>query len=142
MYNDMYNTFDNVCLQYDYPISFNCRNKDYLRPNNCFRGSWSYGDSVELSFNLREFDSDDEDYFENSIVRIVFYNFRMEPVYEQSHDSYELAETDFRKLIIDIDCETSKDIFLKGTYFFSVQLINGNKIFTVSPPTDNIVDVI
>lgn len=142
MYNDMYNTFDNVYLQYDYPISFKCRNKDYLRPNNEYRGSWVYGDSVQLSFNFKEFDFDDEDYFDNCNIKITFYNFRMEPIYEQLHNSYELSKDDFRKLLIDIDANTSKDIFLKGVYFFGIQLFKDDKVYTISPPTDNIINVI
>ena len=66
----------------------------------------------------------------------------MEPIYEQLHDSYELSKDDFRKLLIDINANTSKDIFLKGVYFFGIQLFKDDKVYTISPPTDNIINVI
>ena len=50
----MYNTFDTVCLCYNYPISFEKRNRDYLRYNKNFKGFWNYGDTIELSFNLKK----------------------------------------------------------------------------------------
>lgn len=78
MYTDMYNTFDTTCLCYNYPISFEKRNRDYLSYTKDFKGSWNYGDNIELSFNLEEFDYDEEDYFLDKKLKIIFFNFRME----------------------------------------------------------------
>ena len=74
----MYNTFDTVCLCYNYPIKFEKRNRDYLRYNKNFKGFWNYGDTIELSFNLKKVDCDEEDYFLDKKLKITFFNFRME----------------------------------------------------------------
>ena len=142
MYNDMYNTFNNVCLQYNYPISFKYGNKDYLRPNNEFRDSWVYGDTIQLNFNFKKSNFDDKNYLDDSTIKVTFYNFRMEPIYEQIYESHEILKKDSRKLSINIDCNTSKEIFLKGTYFFSIQFLKDDKVYTITPPINNIVTVL
>lgn len=142
MQTDMYNTFDTVCLCYNYPISFEKRNRDYLRYNKNFKGFWNYGDTIELSFNLKKVDCDEEDYFLDKKLKITFFNFRMEQVYELIPDQFDVVEDDYRKLIINLNSEISKTIFKRGTYFFSVQVVSNDYVYTISPATDNIIDVI
>lgn len=119
MYNDMYDTFDNAELEYNYPIDFIKRNKRYLLPKRSSSFTWNYGDTVDLVFLLAKRDIEiDEDYLEGKQIVIEFYNFRRELIYERTFvENANEIDLENKVIVVPLSVDVSKNIFKKGSYF-------------------------
>ena len=129
MYNDMYETYSDICLNYEYPISFECRNRTYLYLNDPVKVKWYFGDEVPLKFNILDRDDTDEEtvpeYLQNKIINIKFYNFRKELIYEtEFHDTDIQYDEENYYVELVIDTPTSEEIFKRGIYYCGAKLID------------------
>ena len=127
MYEDMYKDYSCETFHYHYPISFECRNRDYLQLVNPIKVCWVYGDTIPLKFNLLDRYPDDEEdipeYFENKTGKVTFYNFRLEEIYSWEFDSSAIQFDDKNYYVqLDIDSQTSLEIFRRGIYYCGMVL--------------------
>lgn len=116
-HNDLYNVFDSEQFDYYYPITWEKRNKEYLEMSEKSSATWNYQDTVRFSINLRECNEDivNNDFLDNSDIVVTFYNFRYESIYSQTYSTNDLDSEEYT-IILDIDRETSSNIFTKGIY--------------------------
>ena len=154
--NDMYKTFKDENIIYDYTFSFERQNKDYLVNYNNAKFGWDYGNTVSVVFKFVE----PEDYDPNlvsskyppeiiiptpedgisGIFKVRFFNFRFEEIFEHEFvpniDSEESSE-----LTVNIDEETSKTVFKKGIYYCSVENVHIDHSKTLLAPENCILYV-
>lgn len=116
MYNDMYRDFSDQSFEYNYPITFEKRNKEYLQPQYTPFKEWCYGDDVTLTFTLKTGEVP-----EGARVLITFFNFRYEIV--KALDLIDWAQT----ITVNIDSKTSKEVFKRGNYYCMLQIISGTE---------------
>lgn len=127
MYNDMYETFSDRVFEYSYPFSFELRNQPYLEMIDKAEDSWAYGSQVDLSINV------DIQLEDNQYIRLIFYNFRYEPIFDVNIHSCENGMLNYT-----IQQEDSEKIFLPNIYFYSLELYeNEEKISTIREANSN-----
>lgn len=135
--NDMYNTFQNEEFEYDYPISFELRNKDYLEMNNVNNIEWNYGDTASIIFHV--IDNDEDIDLSNSEIKVQFKNFRYEVVYEEVFHENDINQEE-TTITVNINEETSKNIFLRGNYTCSMILTDqSGDVTTILQPENCII---
>lgn len=160
--NDLYQTFGNKELKYNYVYAFDQRNKDYLKPLNEAKYRWSYGNPVSLVFIfedlLNTFDNVDVDDFHwnassNPSTTIAIpvantvWNKASEDVSEDITFEFTFYNFRFEEVFktevsladgtaVNIDEDTSASTFIKGIYYCKVvATLDGDK-FTVVRPED------
>jgi len=109
MYKDMYNTYDNEHIPYNYPHSFQEDKKfDYL---NGIEPTYTldYGDTITLPFKVC-------DMYRDYTFDIIIYNFRYEPI--KTITTY---MDDCGVVYLPINVELSEDVLKKGIYFIQIQ---------------------
>lgn len=131
----MKNNIIQKCFISDLPLSFNI-NKLPEPPKNIIKkhgsGFWVYGDSVSLKIillnnnfdkngNFIEFVSDDFKKFENKEIIVTIYDFHFDVVLTKSLFYEDIIVKD-ACIYLDIDSETSKELFPKGVYYLGVIL--------------------
>lgn len=125
MYNNMYDTFDGCKFSYYTPCTFDHRTRDYLLSRYTPKAVWDYDDTLSIVFNLIECPEIDDNILESldgKYVRVNFYNFR----YEQLPFEYEAEAKE--TFTVEVDYETSKKYFDRGTYACSVKLITYEEV--------------
>lgn len=132
--NDMYRTFANDRVRYNSVFTFKKQNKDYLVPFNRANFVWNCDNSVVLTFNILDPDSELADLPQYTTAHIVFYNFRFEDIYEMEQ-SWE------NPVVVELDKETSS-LFKKGIYYCSIMLNYDEESITVIPSENCIIEVI
>ena len=123
-YNDMYNNYHCCTIPYDYPYSFEERNKIYLQCKQIPYWIWNEFDTTSISFDIKkllkhcccypEIEFDDIDPEKNKF-HFTFYNFRYEMLFEVDK---EITET----VSIEITKDISEQYFPSGIYFCSLVL--------------------
>lgn len=123
-YNDMYNNYHCCTIPYDYPYSFEERNKIYLQCKQIPYWIWNEFDTTSISFDMKkllkhcccypEIEFDDIDPEKNKF-HFTFYNFRYEMLFEVDK---EITET----VSIEITKDISEQYFPSGIYFCSLVL--------------------
>lgn len=116
--NDMYNTYSNEKFCYFYPISFSNQNREYLLSKCPIAASWFFGDTPFLAFMLVD---EEIDFLKNSNIKISFFNFRGEEVYQKNF-TYDDIDKDTKCIYLEIDEETSTSIFIRGIYKCSITM--------------------
>lgn len=111
MYNDIYETFDDEQFRYHYPLNFDTRRKDYLKPLDFPIVTWDFEDTIKISFKISP-------EYREYVINITVYNFRFEQVYEVSETP---QEHDVVQLVI--DSNLSKTVFRKGLYYCRLQAV-------------------
>lgn len=81
----MYETFDDVDFEYNYPISFEYRNKDYLKSDNPPFAKWHQGDTVDIIFKIdnnscNQGSNNPESALSDMYLTLKLYNFRREHI--------------------------------------------------------------
>ena len=119
---DMYDTFDDKCFPYYTTSTFDFRTKKYLISRYKPTATWDYGDVVTITFNLHDCDltPDQVEAIEGKTILIKFYNFRFEEL------DYSAAIPATEEFQVIIDYNTSMELFKKGTYRCSLQLVSYN----------------
>lgn len=120
--NDMYETYSDAYLDYQYPQAFDPKKVGALDINEKPFDSWEYGDSHIINFNVEPTIKISE----GDKIRIYFYNFRhellnIEP--EELNASYSFSYF--------IDEEKSKKYFYNGIYYVSVMLVHNELVKTI-----------
>ena len=123
-YNDMYNDYHCCTIPYDYPYSFEERNKIYLQCKQIPYWIWNEFDTTSISFDIKkllkhcccypEIEFDDIDPEKNKF-HFTFYNFRYEMLFEVDK---EITET----VSVEISKDISEKYFPSGIYFCSLVL--------------------
>lgn len=124
-YNDMYNDFWCCNIPYDFPYSFEERNKIYLQGKQIPYWIWNVGDNTTMKFDLEklwtecpccpEMSLDDIDPNEYCL-EITFYNFRYEKILQELLPFSKTPE-------FEITVDMSKDVFSSaGVYYCSLVL--------------------
>ena len=124
MFKDMYSTFDDKCIPYSYPFSFQDNKKEYMISNEPTY-EMDYGDTAIFPFCI-------SDEFANFLIHIIIYNFRGEELYRES-----LYPDEHSKVYLNIDSDTSASIFKRGIYKCQVQAVglvnNLERVCTLIP---------
>lgn len=119
MNKDADRIFDFDDFEYDYPISFKLRNKEYLEMNDSAVFNWYCGDTTTLIFNLYESVDDGIDNFlDGKQVVIKFYNFRGEEIHSETFTPNEINQETYT-INLEITSEISQK-FTSGNYSCSV----------------------
>ena len=107
MLKDMYDTFDNECIAYSYPFSFQENKKDYM-VGNVPTYEMDYGDTAVFPFFITE-------NFLDSDILITIYNNRYESIYET------IQQPDNNQYVyLEITSELSAKLY-KGNFYIRLQ---------------------
>lgn len=120
MLNNMYNDYDNECINYYTTSTFDRRNRLYLLSRYTPKAIWDYKDTLSIEFDLKECPLTDDkilEELEGKYVQVHFYNFR----FEEIPFTYEAPAVEH--FTVSIDYETSNKYFDRGTYNCSVELV-------------------
>lgn len=117
---DMYDNYDDKFFPYYTPSSFDFRTRKYLIGRYTPTATWNYGDVVTITFNLYDCDltPDQVEAIEGKTILVKFYNFRFEEL------DYSVTIPATEEFQVTIDYETSMNLFKKGTYRCSLQLVS------------------
>lgn len=93
---------------------------------------WYYGDTTTLEFNLegevtvvdQGLYSSVEDFMQGKSVSIMFYDFRNNLIYQKDY-SIDDVKASPTKIIFEIDDELSKTLFVRGVYYCSFVIWDG-----------------
>ena len=121
MLNNMYNNYDKDCFDYYTTSTFDRRTRSYLLSRYTPSAEWDYEDTITIVFDLKECPFVDDsilDDLEGKYLRIKFYNFRYEEI------PFEVETPALEHFSVDIDYETSKKYFDRGTYNCSIALVS------------------
>ena len=116
---DMYNNYDNETFDYYTTSTFDNRIRTYLINRYAPTADWNYGDVVSLTFNLYDCDLTPEqvEAIEGKSIIVTFYNDRYEEM--PLTTTIEAVE----EFTIQIDYNTSNELFKKGTYHCKLLLV-------------------
>lgn len=123
-YNDMYNDYSCCNIPYDYPYSFEERNKIYLQCKQIPYWIWNEFDTVSITFDITKLLKNCPCYpeitFEDIDANIHrfyldFYNFRYEHLFQVEK---EITET----VTFDVTKDISEEYFPSGIYYCSLIL--------------------
>lgn len=114
MFNDMYDTFDNVSFNYNFPFSFELRNKPYLEMIDKAYDSWNYSAVTDITFEIDDVD------VETDYLKLTLYNYRYEEVL-----SVVSTDIDNNTVTFTLNSENS-EILIPNIYLFSVELFDND----------------
>ena len=116
MFNDMYDTFNDVIFKYSFPFSFENRNQPYLEMIDRADDTWVSGVLFDLELDCDEELKDDE------YLELSFYNFR----YEKVVDIKSVIIVD-NKARFEINSDVS-EILLPDVYYYSLNIKKENEV--------------
>jgi len=109
MYNDMYDTFDNKKIPYDYPHSFQeDKHFDYLNKTKPTY-EMDFQDTPIIPFQIGSG-------YQNYYINIIVYNFRHEEIYCTTQ-----LPDPCGRVYLNITDDISSTIFKRGMYYIQVQ---------------------
>lgn len=94
---------------------------------------WHYGDAITLEFNIEgevtlldnNLYTTTNDFMLNKNISIIFYDFRNTLIYQKDYSPEDIKDNP-TKIIFDIDENLSKTLFLKGVYYCSFVIWDGD----------------
>lgn len=116
MFNDMYDTFNDVIFKYSFPFSFKNRNQPYLEMIDRADDTWVSGVLFDLELDCDEKLKDDE------YLELSFYNFR----YEKVVDIKSVIIVD-NKARFEINSDVS-ELLLPDVYYYSLNIKKENEV--------------
>ena len=138
-HSDLYNVFDTEQFDYYYPITWEGRDKEYLKMKETPTITWDYRSTVSFPIDLTDYL---EIVGENNIV-VRFYNFRYEEMYSQTFSAADIDPED-NSVRCNIDKQTSSSIFEKGIYKMGITIENDDEdgeVIVVLSPDDYLIYV-